>query len=133
MEKISWSTNLNSKENFAAFKIQLFWKEWKIIKELKNKQKNSINKIKVFTSLINADHTVDHNTRIVRHILKVKGYRYEEIDLSMYPSKKKLIPLYTFRLPVVMVNNLCLGEYPDFQILEDNEVLEYIIRLGNLL
>jgi len=77
----SYDKSLNSKENFAAFKIQLAWRENIIRKVFRDKLKKHKSKIVIYFSEICKDGgSVQTNTYRIKTILKIKKIKFETVD-----------------------------------------------------
>jgi hypothetical protein len=141
------SRNLSSKvddryypeEHTSAFIIQAWWRHKRITKALAERIASIKRKLRIYTSSISGDQAVHSRTKRVEFGCQAAGFIPVKIDLVVNkvtsktetPSRRKDIPLYSYRLPVVMVDQYCLGEEPDFQGIISSDLLQDIVEEGS--
>ncbi|CAG9324789.1 unnamed protein product [Blepharisma stoltei] len=110
--------SLLTEEQLSALRIQRAWKT-----KSKEKPKNCITTL-VFSSM-SGNRLMNSKTEWIRTILIAKGVEFKEIDLSK--EKHQIEAWKRDLLPILLVENICIGGIDQIQLLEDRNLLTPIL------
>lgn len=117
------------------FRIQSYYRQYIISKTMKKKVRERAAGIKVYTSRMSHDQAVHSRTARLLSLLKDFKTWPKVVDLvrsnnpqSVESFRRFEIPLSNYKLPILMIDTICIGELSDVEHLHD--LMDRIIERG---
>lgn len=112
--------DLMSDKNLAALKIQKYWR----LKKNRFSKKQST--VELLTATISNNLMMNSHTKFIEGVLRRYDVSYHIVDLTF--EERKLPKWQNNKLPLVLVDNICVGNRGDLLSLESAGILEGILK-----
>lgn len=109
-----------SDQNLAALKIQKYWR----LKKNRFSKKQST--VELLTATISNNVMMSSHTKYIEGILRKYDISYHIVDLTF--EERKMPKWQNKKLPILLVDNVCIGGKEDLISLESSGILESVLK-----